>query len=558
MSRIGNLPGAIISDDGLRLEGLLHPNGNKSDVITNYGSLQALVADWQAGKLPSGGGGFRVGNTVYTYDGTNLYYSDGKKLVRAVGNPCTVPQFVNLSTALGLTGQNYTLSYSQHMAHGNINMIGIAAANWGIHNTGSLIEDVLGTNPMTIQAAIEYPIGGTRTPLTFSGNATGNCPAGQTISSDLVALNIPDGSPFRVWQQRYCADGWIGDFSVNFTDQGDVLNYNNTGNFGGATVTSGTISQGGYYYGLGIRPLCIFGITDVPRPAVALIGDSRVDGVQDPDYSRFRGCLDRILGPMFATSRIGQNGEKLYNWVTGGNAAKRIALVNKYFTHIVSDFGVNDIYGGTYTTVAQLITAINSFDALFTGQPLFMCTLPPETTSTDNWVTATNQTISNTTYNTLRVAYNNMLRSAQQTLTVGNVPNITGYFELANDVECNSSGVLTQDGGYWLPNPATVTASMAGNTLTVTANLTGTIQTGGWFISATGTGTFPAVNGDDIVQKTGTNTYLFNPNAGSYTFTSGTVTINNGTPDGIHESSCLNRLHALNAYQKFPLNLIQG
>ncbi len=63
----------------------------------------------------------------------------------------------------------------------------------------------------------------------------------------------------------------------------------------------------------------------------------------------------------------------------------------------------------------------------------------PRTTSTDLWTTAANQTPA--AAESLRVAVNDWIRA--------NPSPLTGYFEVANLVEVNSSGTFTQDGGRW-------------------------------------------------------------------------------------------------------------
>lgn len=70
MSRLGASPVGVYSDDGTRLTGLGHPNGNQSVVTTLYNSLALLQADQAAGVLAVGD--YKAGNRKFTYDGNIL------------------------------------------------------------------------------------------------------------------------------------------------------------------------------------------------------------------------------------------------------------------------------------------------------------------------------------------------------------------------------------------------------------------------------------------------------------------------------------------------------
>jgi hypothetical protein len=105
-----------------------------------------------------------------------------------------------------------------------------------------------------------------------------------------------------------------------------------------------------------------------------------------------------------------------------------------YVSHVINEMGINDCAAATAytTTIANLYTFTRNKLA---GKPVFQCTLEPETTSTDFWVTTTNQTIDATT-NTQRVPFNDAVRQGLE------YP-IAGCIELANQVETSvNSGII--------------------------------------------------------------------------------------------------------------------
>jgi hypothetical protein len=95
------------------------------------------------------------------------------------------------------------MSRSVHVARTGIINIGVAFANWyrsvgAERNTGS---------DATIEAAIEYPLGGEIYPLTFNGASSGVVKDYSTLLSDLLPITIPTGAQFAVREYRVCAAG---------------------------------------------------------------------------------------------------------------------------------------------------------------------------------------------------------------------------------------------------------------------------------------------------------------------------------------------------------------
>ena len=541
-----------------------------------FSSLSNLIAAQEAGVLPvSGGYGYRVGSAAYMYDGNKLFASDGFQLIRAVGDNASLPDSF-------YSGAKSTLSYSTHTAHNNILMLGVSVANYLFNESLSAPRTGSGSinGAITVEQAVEYPIGvTTRQRLTFDGQDSVTVAAGVRVDSDLVALTtmIPAGAKYRIWHKRiaYNSGGTWDSVAVDSlcypVDGGDNLVYQNAnpGNFGATTVATGTLSgatsDGGMYANQAVRPACIFGVTDIPAPAVALLGDSKTFGIaEEPDQTRYLGCTERMIGPMLTCQRFGVGGEYGSYFADPVAAPLRKSVINKYFTHAVSAYGYNDVFGNNITingtTYNGRVTSSTAIAGILAGiaeqvpgLKLYHCTLRPSTTSTDGWITAANQTPAapnNSGYaggEAGRLAWNWTVRSngaghgSVATPASGGIPGSYGYFDLANDVECNASGVLTQDGGRWLPMVISVATSCTNNVMTlassVSFNLTGAVVLSG----PTG-----VTVGQHVQYQDASNPLLWHLDGNGFSnWSSGTVVFSNNTLDGIHELPGVNRSHSV-------------
>ena len=561
------------------------PYGNGVGLIKVYNNFAAFINDYLAGKLTVGSYAV-LGNrmVLFYYDGAMLRANDGRQAVRAVGGNASLPdQFY--------AGAHSTLSYSTHVAQGNILALGVSVANflfnesWGtsVTNPTNPTAPFAGSNtitgPITVEQAVEYPIGVvTRQRLTFNGGASqAAIAAGTRVDSDLTPLTtmIPSGSKFRIWHLRVTngIDSVAVDRNCYFSDTGENLVYQNTtpGNFGATNVVTGTLAAatatGSYYGNQGVRPACIFGITDAPMPAVAAIGDSRVYGTyEEPDQSRFLGSIERMIGSILTTQRFGRGGETGANFVSATGSLRR-AIINKYFTHAVCDYGVNDVYGGGIVTTVAMAAMLNNIAQSIPNVQMYACTIRPVTSSSDGWITASGQQLglaseSGGGYtaaqcNSARIAFNWMLRTAGagkgaiSASVPGGLAGVYDYFDLANDVECNGAGVLTQDGGLWNPITATLlTCVCVSNTVTLSTAATIDL-TGALVVSSPGS----TGNGARFLSQSTTNPLVWYIDGAFAVFSwaSGTVVINNSTQDGLHELPGSNRLHNPAGGAKFPL-----
>ena len=254
--------------------------------------------------------------------------------------------------------------------------------NW--RTNGNLGETGTGA-PLYINASVEYPLG-TRTQVLFGGAAQGVAADLTEVTSDAVLVNIPRGAKF--WIHVFCqnANGmlYVGGTNTAFANFGDGDTFQYAPN-GLADLTMAgnygiTDANGGFAF----PPIAVIGATR--RSSVALVGDSRWNGINDRPGDAFNhhGEAERSIGPFFAFSNMSQASETA-NTYNGAGGARRRALVAKYFSHVVCNYGINDM--GTNTSAAKLQTLWDAAKAASAAanngmQKLFQATLPPVTTST--------------------------------------------------------------------------------------------------------------------------------------------------------------------------------
>jgi hypothetical protein len=280
--------------------------------------------------------------------------------------------------------------------------------------TGGVETNMPGTPTLTM--AIEYP-SGTMTQVKWSGVASVSPASGATVDSDSINLTIAKGQ--QAWVRLFYsnASGIPYDSSNDDVGMGDQAALNGTDKTMSGTMTS---APQGFILG----HCQILATTKVA--SVGLIGDSRMLGLQDTytGSSGDRGELARSLGPTlpyFDLSCIGEMGSSFLT-----SHAIRLALLANC-SHVVSNYGINDWSNGH--AAATILADQDSIATLVTGigKKFYDCTLPPETTSTDNWTTVVNQTVSVSPADSIRVTVNTALGLVRA--------NRTANFDITSAVE---------------------------------------------------------------------------------------------------------------------------
>ncbi len=171
-------------------------------------------------------------------------------------------------------------------------------------------------------------------------------------------------------------------------------------------------------------------------PAIMIIGDSEEVGIGEAyTGSAVRGAFARSIAPYFAFSKVARGGDGALKYVA--SHAIRGAM-GDIFTHIVCNYGINDINNFAQTS-AQVLANLQTIRGYFPGVPFFLRTLTPASTSTDLWKTTDGQTvgINNTTIN----AFNNLIRPVPA--------GFAGCFEYSDPLS------TARDSGIWIANGGT-------------------------------------------------------------------------------------------------------
>lgn len=293
-----------------------------------------------------------------------------------VATGCGVPNQLHASNL-------FSYSRAPHYARDDIKALQIVLPNWYVN--GSMVE-TNGGGVGTWTASIEYPAG-TFTQVTFSGSPIGTVAAGANLVSDSVAVAIPNGAKFwtRLWQNapgkmlwsnQYCGDG-SAQYAFG-TTAGTCPDLTMGGT--AATVTAAETAM--------TLPVAIIAQTN--RPALGIVGDSISVGKGDMgDTGSLQGYLPRAFGGSVGLVSVGVSSDTLVNFIA--SSAKRRALVNDYCTHVIVEYGSNDVINGR--TAAQILADTITVLGYFPGKRLAVCTLTPRVTSTDAFVTEVNQTV---------------------------------------------------------------------------------------------------------------------------------------------------------------------
>jgi lysophospholipase L1-like esterase len=155
-----------------------------------------------------------------------------------------------------------------------------------------------------------------------------------------------------------------------------------------------------------------------PDIAVLGIGDSIMDGDNDTNAANdgnaaggwFLSGLYNVNGRTIPSGRAANSGLTAQTFVA--SSAKTLQFV-KWYTHVVSEYGTNDIINGR--TSAQILANLQTIWAALKSNGaryVIQTTILPRTTSTDSFVTAVNQTPrSGFATNATRTTLNNSINS---------------------------------------------------------------------------------------------------------------------------------------------------
>lgn len=292
----------------------------------------------------------------------------------------------------------------QHIIEADCTALQVMYGNW--NGSNPLTGEIFLADTITVKAALEDSSANIY-PITFGGLSTGTISAGRYLISDPLPVTFSKGStiwtrtnvsvePGKKWPQQQGLWGSISGQAVE-------LNVDK--------AYSGTISGSGFVY----APAAIFGrpTSSTQPPMICVFGDSRPFGTGDTLEGN--GEIMRALGNPWATNyptvNLGYSGDTVRNVI---NPAKFIVrgLLLQGCQYVIGDMGFNDVQADR--TALQIEGDLQTLWAYMTSagiKRIAWCTMGPDTTSTDGWVTTANQTIWNSGRNTIRIAVNNWLRT---------------------------------------------------------------------------------------------------------------------------------------------------
>jgi hypothetical protein len=345
--------------------------------------------------------------------------------------------YLGIVATRGAVANGYTTNNKQfntrtyHRAAVAISALKIIVPNWYVSNPGFTESGNPGTS--TVYASVEYPAG-TFHQITFSGSTSVTMASGAQATSDWCNVSIPASASFFI---RLFGTNSTGILYIQSTSAGTNAENPAVGEAfqvapsGLSNLTmSGTVTDlnngSGSQYSF--HPLAIIGMTT--KPSVMCIGDSRCWGVGDSyDTTCDLGEICRSIGKMFAYVNFGVPADQANLFVASN--AKRLAMA-QYASHIVSEYGVNDMYVAGRTATATL-ASLAQVRAQFPNKPFFQSTISSVTSSSDSWTTTANQTI-NGNVGPYLAAVNDGIRAGNG--------GITGYFDVADQTMSSRDSLL--------------------------------------------------------------------------------------------------------------------
>jgi hypothetical protein len=293
---------------------------------------------------------------------------------------------------------------------------------------------------MTVEAAaIEYPLGATRQPLLFGGNASSGAVANEDVAfSDYLTLAtpIPKGGIFRVWFYLTMPAGvLIRTVGADTATYGDVTSLGTSGSPAANTVLSG--SAPGSNIDAGYVPVAAV-IGQTVNKSVIVVGDSIAwagVGAGGPDIPENINGRIGIICHGFPDDlpflNLASSGALATNMLATSTGRQQLY---PYCSHMVDESGVNDVSNNT--EVATIIAAKSGIAAAFPSRVKKYCTTlgPTRASSTDGFTTVANQSI-DAAHKATADGFNAAVRAG--------VAGFDGYFEIGDVLS------TSRDSGKW-------------------------------------------------------------------------------------------------------------
>jgi hypothetical protein len=297
----------------------------------------------------------------------------------------------------------------------------------------------------TATATVEYPVG-TFTVVRWAGAASQIVTAGYPVYySDPTPVRIPANTLFYV--KLFLS--WTGGV-VNFPLFSCGATVRNTEwttvgiGLSDNTATTTTLSPSyvapPHLRGLGFVP-ALYARMSAPLPVLAILGDSIDQGVVTGELadSVYGGTgWERGMRNVVPVLNMARQAETAAGFLTRPNG--RLELSMDAITHAMIGYGRNDMDTGA--SAATLLTNNRRIVDYFNtrGVKTYLRTITPRTTSSDDWITTANQTVTSAGVEAQRVLYNADIRANWRSY------GLAGIFDVAAVVDPTNSGKWEVDG----------------------------------------------------------------------------------------------------------------
>ncbi|MDB5093415.1 MAG: family esterase protein [Candidatus Eremiobacteraeota bacterium] len=354
-------------------------------------------------------------------------------------------------------------------------------ANFYPNQGGSDLGVPANAGPITIQAVAEYPID-TFWPVFFNGQPSITLQLGAFIDSDELGIEVNGGDNFFAKTDVQapnpgaipigCFSGNIDGeitsgggvtFAIDGTQSGDNYPSHNAGAGTNQLLTTGQawVTAAGQF-SFGPTEILIRPTSNLLVPVIAHFGDSILDGSIDDGHD-FGFAMRAAVRDGYSYKRLCRGGENGVlpsqgSWQRAAGHFVRASLAQGC-THVIWEYGTNDLAGGTTTWAAfqpAVLAAWKQVARHFPSAPLFATTITPRVNGIGSNAAA--QSTINAGYFSTSQSYNAWLR-APLSAGAGNsaafdcIANgilFGGCIDVASFVETNSANAVP--GGPSNPN----------------------------------------------------------------------------------------------------------
>lgn len=397
--------------DGLTYTGASAPDGSYYIVLNNgltytgyrhpCGAINAVVNETTT-NASAPNGSIYVRTQV---DGVG--YTPSTVLGRAASGPIALAyeQIVGSNGRVS-AGTQATIATTTQLETRRLSVLGgqavaslrLAYANYYVDTNGA--EQTVG-NGYTLEAAVEIPTAPITScvRVTFSGSNTGTVADGADIFlSDVIPasafglVTIPAGTTIYIHDSVVVTSGQNIPITNPYTPSaGEKSVQNNNGV--SQVMTTGVPT--GTEVNLQSPLIAVLGKFMAPEVSLALFGDSIENYLNDTNSSGISGTT----GGMYVRAAWGVNGRNI-PWsnisrtnslaVTASNTAVKRLAVLRYATHMLTNYGTNDVLAGTASaTIQQSLQRLWTIGKSFGVSRVEQAVILPRTTSLDGWTTST-------------------------------------------------------------------------------------------------------------------------------------------------------------------------